>query len=108
MPKHQTIRGSAQFLCPYCSEAIKVAGGGLSNHFFRSPSCRGQRDKPGNTSKNVGGQDPVTSGLGVRSMGSPGPSEAPAAGYGVPDSERAREWSPPTLHGLRPNTDLST
>jgi hypothetical protein len=88
MPKHQTSRGSAQLLCPYCSEAVKVAGGGLSNHFLRSPSCRRQRDKPGNTSKNVNGQDAEISGLGDHSTGSPGPSEAPL-GNEDPDSERA-------------------
>jgi hypothetical protein len=47
MPKSRKSSVSTHTLCPYCSTAVKVAGGGLSNHFFHHASCRRKRDNTG-------------------------------------------------------------
>ena len=47
MSKSHGSSVSTHTLCPYCSTAVKVAGGGLSNHFFHHASCRWQRDNLG-------------------------------------------------------------
>ena len=72
MLKHQTTKESTQVLCPYCTVAVKLAGSGLSNHFFCNPSCHHQHDKSRNMSKNIQSQDLDTSRLKDHGAGSAG------------------------------------
>jgi hypothetical protein len=44
MPKSRPSRTLAHEPCPFCGKAVRTSGGGISNHFARTASCRQQRD----------------------------------------------------------------